>query len=261
MAELAHYGCPVAVSLFLDFHLWAICALLGGALIDAGVFLDNIWRRDARESCRAATPGAPLDCGYAGLDVRNRHTMPKPDGFGTFGLGTCAEYRRAANSSGSNYRAVVQPTGSYDAFVRTPGAVFCMSTGSAIEHAWVTLPVVGLWLLLLGIYATRQRQIAKAVDEKLVRPIHRTLRPIHQLCDRCRCVRSDPFLCLYCSQLTAADYAVKISGLPRDALEEEVRTKERAYSASSHRAWASKSTTSPVYVHAAARTVRLASRR
>ena len=190
-SEVGQYGCPYGVRVFLEFHRHVLYAFGGMLLLATWPALNNEWRRTQRIACRAQLPHAPPECGYGNLEVRNSEGMPGGDANAMFSLGACAEYL-GYNST------VLQPTqppdelhnGHESYFVRTPGAIFCLDPDSIDWHAWLSLPLVLLWLGCLVQFGRMSRS-ALAQEH------------------------------LESSTPTAASYAVMIDGLPTHAREDD----------------------------------------
>ena len=188
LRELYNFGCPVAVELFLDFHVGVTAAFALMMLIAIYPAIDNQQRREARISCRAALPDAPPECGYAGLDIRGRKRMPNASSIASLSLGSCEEY------AGYN-STLVQPVGPPSLFTAVAhNASFCLDRDAPDVHAWLALPLVMLWLVFLVLWTKRQRHLAARHDLAV---------------------------------LSAADYAVMVSGLPAHQEEKEVQLEAR----------------------------------
>jgi len=209
--DLRHYGCSVAVELFLSFQLWG-AALLGLMfLITLPPMIDSMSRNSLRQDCRngllnggyvallAGEGTLGSECGYAGLNVMN-YPPPSLVGSTSFplsgALGACQEY------SNATFPVEPQPLGihtNHDTYVETDAAEFCIGNhgrgraSMALSSLCGTINVLLIMLFILWMRRKANYHVAE-VDKAM---------------------------------LTAADYAVYIAGLEK-GVDPEVATEGKA---------------------------------
>ena len=101
--RLHEFGCPIAVTLYLEFLLKGSVLFLLMAVIAAPSAIDAVMRNARRKECRTLVHAADLSveqaasllgCGYSGIDVR----ASLPDTVSAYNIwwmpafGTCMEY-------------------------------------------------------------------------------------------------------------------------------------------------------------------------
>ena len=190
--EVGDYGCPVAVRVFLEFHVGVAAALLLMIVYQIYPAIENQRRRDIRMMCRSDVENAPPECGYAGLNIRHTDDMPNLDTLSSYSMTTCSEYTNLGNHSHIIQPVRRSPAG--DIFVKTPDAAYCSRLEAFDVHAWMSVPLVITWIVFMYLFARRMREVAKGEDE---------------------------------AHLTAGDYSVMIDGLPRHQSAAPLRLEER----------------------------------
>jgi len=130
-----------------------------------------------RDDYLALTSGQDTECGYAGLPVREDAWKLHIPMFLRFAMGGCEEY--------NNVTTTTIPREPPNPFVDTPGAAFCASGTSLANRVQAWLGVVGIAMLISYLIWLKW-----FIQERA------------RLKDKTR--------------LTAADYAIMLSGLKRD---------------------------------------------
>jgi hypothetical protein len=162
--DLAEYGCPIAVYLYLRFLVEGTLLFVAMGLVAAPLTYDLVLRNLERDDCRAAAMRDPADrtsadratlgrCGFEGLDIRT--VLPQLDQKASSlvqdhlllaGTGSCEEYR---NSPDNFTTTQIIATPSFSPFVRIrSNASFCLEGESGLVSHDGTLLLVATFVLV-----------------------------------------------------------------------------------------------------------------